>query len=102
MLCHRHSLCVLRALHSRCCIGPPPHSADRPQYIPETKGLSLEQIDILFRNSSVLKSAVYRREIMENDLHDDEIVNHDAKNSKAGHLEQAKVPGSDSQMELQA
>ncbi|GFZ51919.1 Probable glucose transporter rco-3 [Saitozyma sp. JCM 24511] len=71
-------------------------------YIPETKGLSLEQIDILFRNSSVLKSAAYRREIMENDLHDDEIVNHDAKNTKARHLEQAKVPGSDSQMELQA
>jgi hypothetical protein len=78
------------------------HSPDLSQYIPETKGLSLEQIDILFRNSSVLKSAAYRREIMENDLHDDEIVNHDAKNTKARHLEQAKVPGSDSQMELQA
>jgi hypothetical protein len=50
----------------------------------------------------VLKSAAYRREIMENDLHDDEIVNHDAKNTKARHLEQSKVPGSDSQMELQA
>ncbi|KAF7316512.1 Monosaccharide importer [Mycena indigotica] len=33
-------------------------------FIPETKGLSLEQIDLLYRNSSVLGSTRYRKEML--------------------------------------
>ncbi|MBW0504750.1 hypothetical protein O181_044465 [Austropuccinia psidii MF-1] len=38
--------------------------------IPETKGLSLEQVDLLYTNSSVLKSNSYRRELIANNLHE--------------------------------
>ncbi|KAG1843306.1 monosaccharide importer [Suillus subalutaceus] len=34
-------------------------------FIPEVKGLSLEQIDLLYRESSVLKSDSYRRQMLE-------------------------------------
>ncbi|EKM50437.1 uncharacterized protein PHACADRAFT_263731 [Phanerochaete carnosa HHB-10118-sp] len=37
--------------------------------IPETKGLSLEQVDLLYQNSTPLTSARYRREIVANDVH---------------------------------
>jgi hypothetical protein len=33
--------------------------------VPETKGLSLEQIDLLYRESSIIKSNSYRRELLE-------------------------------------
>ncbi|KAI0741528.1 MFS monosaccharide transporter [Daedaleopsis nitida] len=36
--------------------------------IPETKGLSLEQIDLLYQNSTPLTSARYRRELIANDV----------------------------------
>lgn len=37
--------------------------------IPETKGLSLEQIDILYQNSTPITSTRYRRELIAQDLH---------------------------------
>ncbi|CAH7689037.1 general substrate transporter [Phakopsora pachyrhizi] len=39
-------------------------------FIPETKGLSLEQVDLLYTNSTVLKSDAYRRELIANNLHE--------------------------------
>ena len=39
--------------------------------VPETKGLSLEQIDILYRNSSILKSNKFRKQILAENIHDD-------------------------------
>ena len=38
-------------------------------FIPETKGLSLEQIDLLYQNSTPITSARYRRELIANDVH---------------------------------
>lgn len=40
--------------------------------LPETAGLSLEQIDILYRNSTVLKSNAYRKEMLLNNVHDED------------------------------
>ncbi|KAM0789622.1 hypothetical protein ACM66B_000427 [Microbotryomycetes sp. NB124-2] len=40
--------------------------------IPETKGLSLEQVDILYRKSSILGSSKFRREIIENNMYDED------------------------------
>ncbi|KAM5530224.1 hypothetical protein V8D89_016112 [Ganoderma adspersum] len=37
--------------------------------IPETKGLSLEQIDLLYQNSTPITSAKYRRELIAQDVH---------------------------------
>ena len=39
-------------------------------FVPETKGLSLEQVDILYRNSSILGSNAYRQKILDEDIHD--------------------------------
>ncbi|KAI7966442.1 hypothetical protein MJO29_002190 [Puccinia striiformis f. sp. tritici] len=38
--------------------------------IPETKGLSLEQVDLLYTNSTVLKSNSYRLQLIANNLHE--------------------------------
>ena len=38
-------------------------------FIPETKGLSLEQIDLLYQNSTPITSTRYRRELIANDTH---------------------------------
>ncbi|TFY59148.1 hypothetical protein EVJ58_g5973 [Rhodofomes roseus] len=38
-------------------------------FIPETKGLSLEQIDLLYQNSTPISSVAYRRELVANDVH---------------------------------
>lgn len=35
----------------------------------QTKGLSLEQIDLLYQNSTPVTSTRYRREIIANDVH---------------------------------
>ena len=37
--------------------------------IPETKGLSLEQVDLLYQNSTPLTSVSYRRELIAQDIH---------------------------------
>ncbi|EMD38912.1 hypothetical protein CERSUDRAFT_112620 [Gelatoporia subvermispora B] len=37
--------------------------------IPETKGLSLEQIDLLYQNSTPLTSRKYRQQLIANDVH---------------------------------
>ena len=37
--------------------------------IPETKGLSLEQVDLLYQNSTPITSTRYRRELIANDTH---------------------------------
>ncbi|OXB35168.1 hypothetical protein LQV05_001196 [Cryptococcus neoformans] len=61
-------------------------------FIPETKELSLEQCDLLYRNSSVLKSAAYRRQILEHDMHDDEIAHYDSnKRPRTEHVEDSKA-----------
>ena len=35
-------------------------------------GLSLEQVDILYRNSSILKSNEYRKKILDENMHDED------------------------------
>ncbi len=37
--------------------------------IPETKGLSLEQIDLLYQNSTPISSVRYRKELIAQDVH---------------------------------
>jgi SP family sugar:H+ symporter-like MFS transporter len=37
--------------------------------IPETKGLSLEQVDIMYQNTTPIKSPAYRRQLIANDVH---------------------------------
>ncbi|KAF8757936.1 MFS monosaccharide transporter [Rhizoctonia solani] len=37
--------------------------------IPETKGLSLEQIDILYQNTNAIHSVAYRRQLIAEDVH---------------------------------
>ncbi|CAE6529760.1 unnamed protein product [Rhizoctonia solani] len=37
--------------------------------IPETKGLSLEQIDILYQNTNAINSVAYRRQLVAEDVH---------------------------------
>ncbi|KAL1404817.1 Plasma membrane low glucose sensor [Vanrija albida] len=58
--------------------------------IPETKGLSLEQIDILYRNSNARQSAAYRRYILETDTRDGSSETAvDAQKMEVKHTEQA-------------
>lgn len=40
--------------------------------VPEVKDLTLEQTDILYRNSSVLKSASYRRKLLDEGVTEDQ------------------------------
>jgi len=56
-------------------------------FIPETKGLSLEQIDLLYRESSIIGSDAYRRQMLEqnetftSNLHHEKVdVAHHSKN----------------------
>ncbi|TCD71863.1 hypothetical protein EIP91_003206 [Steccherinum ochraceum] len=44
--------------------------------IPETKGLSLEQVDLLYLNSSVLGSSKYREELLAQDVHIADVAKH--------------------------
>ena len=46
--------------------------------IPETKGLSLEQIDVLYQHSTPRTSARYRRQLIADDVH---------RADRAGHTE---------------
>lgn len=40
--------------------------------IPETMGLSLEQVDILYRNSSIRGSLEFRKQILADNIHDED------------------------------
>ncbi|KAL8292787.1 hypothetical protein RQP46_001399 [Phenoliferia psychrophenolica] len=40
--------------------------------VPETMGLSLEQVDLLYRNSSILKSNEFRKKILAENMHDED------------------------------
>ena len=44
--------------------------------VPETKGLSLEQIDILYQNTTPVKSVAYRKQLIAHNVHaaDEEAV----------------------------
>ncbi|GAA6030760.1 hypothetical protein JCM8097_008861 [Rhodosporidiobolus ruineniae] len=41
-------------------------------FIPETKGLSLEQVDILYRKSTIIKSNEFRKQILDNNMQDED------------------------------
>ncbi|KAM0748324.1 MFS monosaccharide transporter [Meredithblackwellia eburnea MCA 4105] len=41
-------------------------------FIPETKGLSLEQVDLLYRNSTIRGSNQYRQKILAENMHDED------------------------------
>ncbi|BGO92414.1 hypothetical protein NBRC10512_007496 [Rhodotorula toruloides] len=41
-------------------------------FIYETKGLALEQVDILYRNSNALHSNKFRKQILDENLHDED------------------------------
>lgn len=52
----------------------------------------MEQCDLLYRKSTVLKSAAYRRQILEHDMHDDEIAHYGAnKGPRTDHVEDSKA-----------
>ncbi|KAI0820337.1 MFS monosaccharide transporter [Trametes gibbosa] len=56
--------------------------------IPETKGLSLEQVDLLYQNSTPLTSARYRTELIAQDLHVSDVKgNIDARHDDKGSAE---------------
>ncbi|GAA5936358.1 sugar porter family MFS transporter [Sporobolomyces koalae] len=61
--------------------------------IPETKGLSLEQVDILYRNSSIVNSNKFRKQILaENMGHETrEAYNAPKPNGSVSHKEKADV-----------
>jgi len=62
--------------------------------IPETKGLSLEQVDILYRNSSIRKSNTFRKQILAENIHDDDRDAYNAAPKNTGmaeHKEKAEV-----------
>ncbi|GAA6012729.1 hypothetical protein JCM10207_005340 [Rhodosporidiobolus poonsookiae] len=51
--------------------------------IPETKGLSLEQVDILYRKSSILKSNQFRQQILDENIQDEDKDVYKAAKSEA-------------------
>jgi SP family sugar:H+ symporter-like MFS transporter len=53
-------------------------------FIPETKGLSLEQVDLLYRNSTVINSNKYRQQLLSGNVH--------ASDVQAGGLHKADTP----------
>ncbi|KAI0644198.1 MFS monosaccharide transporter [Trametes meyenii] len=50
--------------------------------IPETKGLSLEQVDLLYQNSTPLTSGRYREELIAQDLHVSDIKHHEERHDE--------------------
>ncbi|GAA5845837.1 hypothetical protein JCM9279_002392 [Rhodotorula babjevae] len=64
-------------------------------FIPETKGLSLEQVDILYRNSSIIKSNSYRKRIMAENLQDETQEGYyaAAQDKNAGHVGHSEHAG---------
>ena len=56
--------------------------------IPETKGLSLEQIDLLYENTVPYRAGPYRRHLLEDDVHAaNEIRAHEKNLGHAEHKE---------------
>lgn len=54
--------------------------------VPETKGLSLEQIDILYQNTTPMKSNAYRNQLVAHDAYaDDQEARHVTKDSDNKH-----------------
>lgn len=63
-------------------------------FIPETKGLSLEQVDLLYRNSSIIHSNSYRKKLIAENIQDETQEGYyaaaqDKNAGRAGHLEHA-------------
>ncbi|GAA5828528.1 hypothetical protein JCM11251_000836 [Rhodosporidiobolus azoricus] len=63
-------------------------------FIPETKGLSLEQIDILYRNSSIIGSNRYRQKLIAENVQEDTTgaylaAAHDKNKGTGDHFEHA-------------
>ncbi|KAI1793556.1 MFS monosaccharide transporter [Ganoderma leucocontextum] len=50
--------------------------------IPETKGLSLEQVDLLYQNSTPISSVQYRRELIAQDVHVADVKGEDHPDEK--------------------
>jgi hypothetical protein len=64
----------------------------------QTKGLSLEQIDILYRNSTVLGSNAYRQKMLDEDIHDADKDAYVQSKNEVAHSE-GSVTASDSKNE---
>lgn len=58
--------------------------------IPETKGLSLEQVDILYQNTTPPKSVAYRRQLILEDVHAADPESLARVSSKHSHAEELK------------
>ena len=56
-------------------------------FVPETMGLSLEQVDILYRNSSILGSNLYRKQILAENLHDEDMAAYEGAKGAKGAVE---------------
>jgi len=58
-------------------------------------GLSLEQVDILYRNSTILKSNAFRKQILSENIHDDTIeaysTQRKANKGEAEHIEKREL-----------
>ena len=56
-------------------------------FIPETKGLSLEQVDLLYINSTPLTSRSYRNKLIAEDTHVQAVAPHDHKDHDVASVE---------------
>jgi hypothetical protein len=50
-------------------------SLTKSKLVPETKGLTLEQVDLIYRKSTPRQSPTYRKEILALNLHDSQTEN---------------------------
>jgi sugar porter (SP) family MFS transporter len=66
-------------------------------FVPETKGLSLEQIDLLYRESSIIGSNKYRREMLERD----ETFTTNLEHEKQAHTQDVKDGSLEKQVHTQ-
>jgi len=56
--------------------------------IPETKGLALEQIDILYQNTTPIHSVAYRNQMIANDVHVAEVYHKGGQHEVARHSDE--------------